>query len=136
MSSTAESLLEFPREEASLISVVRDGLKARRARVLQETMGITQEMLASLIQVPASTLRRKLRQDERLDPGASERVVELQQLCAVGQQVLGSDNVFREWLAQPVLALGRERPIDLLDTHIGTAWVRQTLGRIEHGVFA
>ena len=136
MSSTADSLLALPREEASLIAVVRDGLAARLSLTLQEEMGVTQEVLADLIQVPASTLRRKIRQNERLDRGASERIVDLQQLCLYGRGVLGGDEAYREWLSQPVLALGRERPLDLLDTHIGTRWVRDTLSRIEHGIFA
>jgi putative toxin-antitoxin system antitoxin component (TIGR02293 family) len=136
MSSAAASLPSLPRDEAELISLVREGLPAASLLPLRETMGLTQEGLARLVQVPASTLRRKLRQGERLEPGPSERIVELQQLCAYGEAVLGGGEALREWLHQPVLALGRETPLALLDTHLGTSWVRASLGRIEHGVFA
>ena len=84
MSSAVETLQHLPREDASLINVVRDGLDAALALGLQEEMGVTQEVLASLIQVPASTLRRKIRRGERLDPSASERIIELQRLCSFG----------------------------------------------------
>jgi len=40
------------------------------------------------------------------------------------------------WLQSPNAALGGVTPLSLLDTDIGADGVLDTLGRIEHGVFA
>jgi putative toxin-antitoxin system antitoxin component (TIGR02293 family) len=41
-----------------------------------------------------------------------------------------------EWLKAPNTALGAVTPLSLLDTDVGAEGVLDTLGRIEHGVFA
>ena len=41
-----------------------------------------------------------------------------------------------EWLKSPNRALGSASPLSLLDTDLGAEAVLDTLGRIEHGVFA
>ena len=40
------------------------------------------------------------------------------------------------WLQSPNAALGAVTPLSLLDTELGADSVFDTLGRIEHGVFA
>jgi putative toxin-antitoxin system antitoxin component (TIGR02293 family) len=41
-----------------------------------------------------------------------------------------------DWLKSPNAALSGATPLSLLDTDIGAESVMDTLGRIEHGVFA
>jgi len=41
-----------------------------------------------------------------------------------------------DWLKSPNAALAGTTPLSLLDTDIGAESVLDTLGRIEHGVFA
>ena len=53
-----------------------------------------------------------------------------------------AETVFEEtaaalaWLQSPNAALGGVTPLSLLDTDVGADSVLDTLGRIEHGVFA
>jgi putative toxin-antitoxin system antitoxin component (TIGR02293 family) len=41
-----------------------------------------------------------------------------------------------DWLKQPNQAMSHASPLSLLDTDLGAETVLDTLGRIEHGVFA
>jgi putative toxin-antitoxin system antitoxin component (TIGR02293 family) len=41
-----------------------------------------------------------------------------------------------DWLKSPNAALGANVPLNLLGSDIGTESVLDTLGRVEHGVFA
>ena len=41
-----------------------------------------------------------------------------------------------DWLKSPNAALAGATPLSLIDTDIGAQSVTDTLGRIEHGVFA
>jgi putative toxin-antitoxin system antitoxin component (TIGR02293 family) len=40
----------------------------------------------------------------------------------------------RRWLKSPAVALGDCRPLDLLDTWVGSTMILHLLERIEHGV--
>ena len=40
------------------------------------------------------------------------------------------------WLETPNVALGSNKPKDLLDSNFGTQLVNDELDRIEHGIFA
>ena len=60
----------------------------------------------------------------------SARVVER------AEEVFEDLDVALDWLKSPNAALCGATPMSLLDTDIGAESVLDTLGRIEHGVFA
>ena len=51
-------------------------------------------------------------------------------------EVFDDPRVAVDWLKAPNAALRGHAPLNLLDTDIGAESVLDTLGRIEHGVFA
>jgi putative toxin-antitoxin system antitoxin component (TIGR02293 family) len=51
-------------------------------------------------------------------------------------EVLGGEDEAREWLGEPVMALGGKRPVDLLDTDVGAHEVVNLLNCIKWGVYA
>ncbi|HSS78656.1 MAG TPA: MbcA/ParS/Xre antitoxin family protein [Thermoanaerobaculia bacterium] len=51
-------------------------------------------------------------------------------------EVLGGREKALRWLDSPNRALGGRRPLDLLDTGLGTKQVEVILGRIETGVYS
>ena len=52
------------------------------------------------------------------------------------KEVFGDLDTALDWLKSPNAALSGAVPLTLMDTDIGAESVLDTLGRIEHGVFA
>lgn len=48
-------------------------------------------------------------------------------------EVFGSENAFKAWLQQPNIALGDDKPIDLLSTPYGAELVEDALEAMEYG---
>ena len=68
-------------------------------------------------------------------PTHSERILEIAEVYQKGFEVFDSIQDFKEWINTPSLALGRKRPLDLLDSSYGKELVMAELERIEHGIF-
>lgn len=65
----------------------------------------------------------------------SEKIFELAEVISLGNEVFDSPDNFTLWLETPSIALGDNKPIDLLDTSYGKDIVISELNRIEHGIF-
>ena len=84
--------------------------------------------------IPERTLARHKREG-RLTSEESSRLLQLAGVLARGEQVFTNLDAVLDWLTSPNAALGAT-PLSLLATDNGTERVMDTLGRIEHGVFA
>jgi len=82
------------------------------------------------------TLQRKRTLNERLSSHQSDRLARLARVLVRAEEVLGEASRGRKWMVEVNRALGGVRPIDLLDSDMGTKEVERLLGRIEHGVFS
>jgi putative toxin-antitoxin system antitoxin component (TIGR02293 family) len=78
--------------------------------------------------------RRK--NERRLGPAESDRLVRVARILAQASEVLGNTENASTWLQRPNRALGDESPITLLDTDLGSRQIEEVLGRIEHGVYS
>ncbi|UAM97527.1 DUF2384 domain-containing protein [Polaribacter litorisediminis] len=65
----------------------------------------------------------------------SEKIFELAEVVSLGNEVFDSPEHFMIWLKTPSMALGKIKPIDLLDSSYGKDMVIAELNRIEHGIF-
>lgn len=65
----------------------------------------------------------------------SEKIFELAEVVSMGNIVFDTPEHFTIWLNSPSLALGKNKPIDLLDNSYGKDIVLAELNRIEHGIF-
>lgn len=63
-------------------------------------------------------------------------MVRLAQVIKRAVEVFEDEQTALSWLKNPNAALGGSSPLSLLDTELGSLAVSNTLGRIEHGVFA
>jgi len=94
--------------------------------LLREAIGVSERSFA----------RRKAAPKALLPAGESERLWRFAEILAHATRVFGTQTEAEQWLARPVTALDRRRPIDLLTTHPGARLVSDYLTRIEHGVYA
>lgn len=117
------------------LSVIRGGLPRYALDKLMEFTGLSIYELAQILDTTDRTLRRH-DGDVKLSREHSERALEIAHLYSRGEEVFGSLEVFRQWMDASIPALGGQKPKNLLDTSLGISMLLQTLGRIEHGVFA
>lgn len=119
-----------------LIETVRAGLAYSELEVLQTTLGLPMEQLASLVGLSRATLQRRKKTSGKLSLVQSDRVVRLAKLMGKAIDVLeGQDNA-RQWMMTPQHGLGGAIPLEYADTEVGAREVENLLGRIEHGVIS
>ena len=63
------------------------------------------------------------------EPSSREKIV------ALAAQVLGSQDAAESWLARPAMGLDHSRPIDLMQTEMGSQIVEDFLHRMEYCVY-
>ena len=118
-----------------LVPLVREGLPYEALESITKKLDLSVEMATKSLQLPKRTLSRR-KKTQRLDALQSERVLRLAHVATRATEVLGSEARARSWLLTENRALGGDRPLDLLDTDIGTQAVEDVLVRLEYGVFS
>ena len=124
-----------PRVVMDWIPLVRRGLPSASVDAVVRITRITQSELAHALSIPERTLARRKREGS-LSPEESAKFVRFARVVERAETVFESTEGALSWLQSTNAALGGVTPMSLLDTDIGADSVLDTLGRIEHGVFA
>ena len=106
-----------------------------RCGPLARALRITQSELAGALGIPERTLARR-KKEGTLNSEESAKLVRLARVIGRSQEVFEDIDVALDWMKSGNAALSGATPLSMLDTDIGTESVMDTLGRIEHGVFA
>lgn len=118
------------------ISKIRSGLPVKIFTQVRTDYGLSDRRLAEVIRIPWSTLATRKKKG-RFSFTESERLFRLRRLHILAMQVFENDeDMVRRWFDTPWPALGGEKPLDLMDTEIGSREVEDLLGRLEHGVYS
>lgn len=120
--------------EYTLLKVIRDGISYEEFDRVKDNSGLSLSEWANYLNLSERTLLRYAKNDENLDKGTSERVIEIALLQERAVEVFGSISVFHDWINAPLRALGNVKPKDFLDSSIGIQILMNVLGRIEHGI--
>ncbi len=137
---------ELADKEITYGNVLKDKLLVFRAVKRGVTNALFQEIKtnspfddaqwSNFLDINIRTLQRyKLAKSHIYKPSQSERIFELAELVSLGNNVFDTREHFGIWLNMPSIALGGERPINLLDNSYGKDLVFGELNRIEHGIF-
>lgn len=124
-----------PRVLMDWIPLVRRGLPSASVDAVVSLTRFTQTELAQALAIPERTLARRKREGA-LSPEESAKFVRLARVVERAEEVFEDNTAALTWLKTDNAALGGVTPLSLLDTDIGADSVLDTLGRIEHGVFA
>lgn len=124
-----------PRSVLDWIALVRRGISAGAVDAAVRVLGIGQAELARALDIPERTLARR-KKEGVLNRDESGKLVRLARVVERAVEVFEDEAAALDWLKAPNAALGGASPISLLDTDLGSDAVLDTLGRIEHGVFA
>lgn len=125
----------LPRSVLEWIALVRKGISANAIDAAVRVMGIGQSELSRALDIPERTLARR-KKEGVLSRDESGKLVRLAQVIERAVEVFEDERAALNWLKNPNAALGGTSPLSLLDTELGSMAVVNTLGRIEHGVFA
>lgn len=117
------------------IPLIRQGLPSASVDAVVRLTQIKRTELALALAIPERTLARRKREGA-LSPEESAKFVRLARTVERAETVFEDADIALNWLQSPNAALGGVTPLSLLDTDIGADSVLDTLGRIEHGVFA
>ncbi len=118
-----------------LIEVIRIGLPVQELDVLQASLDVPMDKLASKLGISKATLHRRKAQG-RLGPEESDRVLRFARLMGKAVEVLEGELAARRWLKSPQVGLGGAVPLDYAETEVGAREVEDLLGRIEYGVYS
>ena len=102
---------------------------------LTKTLRVSQAELGAALGIPERTLARR-KKEGTLSSDESARLVRLARVVERAEAVFEDLDAALNWLKSPNAALAGVIPLSLMDTDIGADSVLDTLGRIEHGVFA
>ena len=124
-----------PRSSLDWVGVIREGIPAAAVEVILSTVHLSQAELAQALGIPERTLARRKREGV-LNSEESSKLLRLARAVSRASEVFDDPVAAVDWLKSPNAALRGNAPLSLLDTDIGAESVLDTLGRIEHGVFA
>lgn len=117
------------------IPLVRRGLSSETVFTLARKAHMSQGEISIVLGIPERTLARRKREGV-LSSEESTKVLRLARVLERANEVFEDGPAAQDWLRSPNPSLGGVSPFSLLDTDIGADSVMDTLGRIEHGVFA
>jgi len=113
---------------------VHRGLSYSAFERFQRNTGLPYRAIAQVAGVPERTLARR-KESGRLAPDETDRLVRLSRVVARAIELFeGNVDAARDWLTQPVLALGGRVPIEFASTDVGAIEVESLIGRLAHGI--
>ena len=124
-----------PRTTLDWVEMIRRGIPASAVESLRKAVQLSQAELARVLGIPERTLARRKREGT-LSSEESAKLLRLARIVGRANEVFEDSRAALHWLKAPNAALVGSTPLSLLDTDIGAESILDTLGRIEHGVFA
>lgn len=117
------------------IEIVRHGLPAVAIDAVARAVQLTQAELSETLAISERTLIRR-KKEGTLSTEESAKLLRVARITHRAIEVFEDRLAALDWLKSINRALGGVTPLSLLDTDLGAETVLDTLGRIEHGVFA
>lgn len=130
--SANQSLLN----DSERLSQIREGCSAHLFRSVRMTFDLQERSVEALFNMSISTLRRRAREQKRLNAVASERLDRIAAVCHHAEQIFESRETAAQWMSKPNKALGGSTPILHCVTEIGGKQVRRVLCALEWGAAA
>jgi putative toxin-antitoxin system antitoxin component (TIGR02293 family) len=124
-----------PHSTLDWINLIRRGIPAAAVETLTKAIKVSHSELARTLGIPERTLARRKREGI-FSSEESAKLLRLARVVGRANEVFEDPEAALHWLKSPNSALSGASPLSVLDTDIGAENVLDTLGRIEHGVYA
>lgn len=137
ISLVTSSVKQFFHDKLLVSKVIQKGLSFSFFEKIQNLLSFSESDWAEYLNISQKTLQRhKKAKDYIFKPLHSEKILEMVELVNRGEAVFGSSEKFNHWMRSPSIALGSNKPFDLIKDSYGRALIIEELHRIEHGIFA
>ncbi|MCK8494064.1 DUF2384 domain-containing protein [Spirosoma sp. RP8] len=123
-------------DRTALVFSALKGVPAIGFFEIADLTGYRREQLAEVFDTSLKTFQRYERENKKLNPQDSEKVLKIRALFQTGESVFGSAAAFRRWMDKPAYGLGNQVPFDLLHTSGGIDLIMDEVIRIEYGDLA
>jgi len=129
-----------------IIAIERQGMPGTFINDLSKRMGLPISRMFDILGVPNATVRKKVAAGENLDGCAGQSAVRIVKLLGIAQNIVSNSTAVEaknfdsiqwlgQWIERPQLALGGQKPADLIDTPTGGWIVERLLGSLESGAY-
>jgi putative toxin-antitoxin system antitoxin component (TIGR02293 family) len=116
---------------------IREGMEAAIIeRVAKDLLHVPVQTLLSNLNLPSSTILRKMAREERLSPAESDRVARVLYVRQLAVELFEDPAMAAEWMQRNNAELAGLSPLEVLDSQPGYDRVRDILLRVIHGVSA
>lgn len=132
MESTAQSGSQTSRQTNEAHSYTLRAYKD--AEAIRSRLGLDAKNMARFLGIDEKTYFRRAGPGE-LKGGESLKVDMLDAIITEATRVLHNEEEALHWILTPIISLDHERPIDLLSSISGYERVKNTLARIEYGMY-
>lgn len=122
----------------TIIRITRAGLPNKSIRSLAAALDLRSVDMAEILSISSRTIQRYEEKGpgEPLTAEVSDHMVQVSKVLAKATEVFEDAALAKEWLKEPIPALGGRTPLSLLDTSTGIELVMTELVRTEYGVFS
>jgi len=120
-------------DSMQVITLIRNGVSGDAISRLADLINIPKNDIYNLLNLKARTAQRQV--SKNLDADKSGHLVQITRILQRCVEVFEDLEKAKRWLKSPNYALGNQIPLNLLDPPEGIELVRDTLTRIEYGVF-
>lgn len=133
------AIAETPNRKSSMNERARTGRGYDRrnyatAEKLRKSLGLDAKSMAHYLGIDEKTYYRRA-QGGDLKGGESLKVEMLASILEEATRVLQSEDEARHWVTTPIISLDHVRPIDHLTSISGYERVKNTLIKIEYGMY-
>lgn len=115
---------------------VHKGFKPIVYRNIIKRTNLSQNEFHNVTHIPLSTIKRRLKNDERFNTQESDAMYRLAMLIKLATDLFCDEKRALEWIRESVYGLGGKRPLDMVSTTVDFEIVKDLIGRVEHGVFS
>jgi len=124
------------RDIFKLIRASRKGVDHKTLYDMIKSFPFNLSEWAKLLHISERTIQRYRHEKKKLDSIHSDRFLNIMILLNKGIEVFGNSENFMIWLESVNIALGKIKPIDIIDNAFGIKIIIDELTKIEHGVLA
>ena len=115
---------------------VHQGFKSEVYRNLADKTKLSQSEFCKITHIPLSTMKRRLKNDERFSTPESDAMYRLAMLVKLATDLFSDERKALEWIRESVYGLGGKRPLDMVATTVDFEMVKDLIGQLEHGVLS
>lgn len=105
-----------------------------QAEIIRKQIGFTQQEFARILGIDQRTYSRRA-DEQQLKGSESLQVEMLNEVLQEAARVFRDSELARKWLHSSIIGLDNKRPIDHLNSIGGYERVKDTLGKIEYGLY-